>query len=88
MPADGCSKMFGAEGQLPFLERLEAAPSFLSDPAAVALLSICCPQLRECVVQLPSAAPQRLVGPVNLSGLQQIAGLQQLVLTGAACRMW
>lgn len=82
MPADGCSKMFGAEGQLPFLRKLEAAPSILADPAAVALLSICCPGLQSLVIQLPSATSQRLVGPVNLSGLQQVSGLTQLVLTG------
>jgi hypothetical protein len=82
MPADGCSKMFGAEGQLPFLRKLEAAPSILADPAAVALLSICCPGLQNLVIQLPSSTSQRLVGPVNLSGLQQVSGLTQLVLTG------
>lgn len=82
MPADGCSKMFGAEWQLPFLWRLEAAPSILADPAAVALLSLCCPKLQSVVIQLPSAASQRLVGPVNLSGLPQISGLTRLVLLG------
>jgi hypothetical protein len=82
MPADGCSKMFGAEWQLPFLQRLEAAPSILADPAAVALLSLCCPKLQGVVIQLPSAASQRLVGPVNLSGLPQISGLTRLVLLG------
>lgn len=82
MPNDGCSKMFGAEWQLPFLEKLEAAPSILADPAAVALLSICCPKLQRLVIQLPSAASQRLVGPINLSGLQQVSDLTQLMLTG------
>lgn len=82
MPADGCSRMFAAECQLPFLVKLEAAPSILSDPAAVALLGICCPKLESLIIQLPTAASQRLVGPVNLSGLQQVSGLTQLVLTG------
>lgn len=82
MPADGCSKMFGAEGQLPFLQKLEAAPSILSDPAAVALLSICCPKLESLIIQLPTATTQKPVGPINLSGLQQVSGLKTLVLTG------